>query len=180
VRKRLISMPRRSTGAARPDGGSPCASISSSTTSPAFSITRKRRKSFPSESQVRRGDRVVHGDVEVAEKLGRNDLCPCGSGRRFQTLLLGIRTLRRRQPRLLFLGSDGPASKDGWFYLSLIKVCRFGAARSGESGTHNNGAGGMDSVLACFARPRKTRPILVVALLDPAAVLLLAAASARR
>ena len=92
--------------AARPDGGSPCASISSSTTSPAFSITRKRRNSFASETQVRRGDRVVRGDVELTEKLGRNDLCPCGSGRRFQTLLHGIRTLRRRQPRLLFSGSD--------------------------------------------------------------------------
>jgi hypothetical protein len=42
----------------------------------------------------------------LTEKLGRNDLCPCGSGRRFQTLLHGIRTLRRHQPRLLFSGSD--------------------------------------------------------------------------
>ncbi|MGI9412198.1 MAG: SEC-C metal-binding domain-containing protein [Hyphomicrobiales bacterium] len=25
------------------------------------------------------------------EKLGRNDLCPCGSGRRFQAMLLEIR-----------------------------------------------------------------------------------------
>ena len=73
--------------AAQPDGGLPCASIAISTTSPAFSITRKRRKSFPSETQVRRSDRVIHGDVELTEKLGRNDLCPCGSGRRFQTLL---------------------------------------------------------------------------------------------
>ncbi|MGO8833158.1 MAG: SEC-C metal-binding domain-containing protein [Roseiarcus sp.] len=28
------------------------------------------------------------------EKLGRNDLCPCGSGRRFQTLLPSRQTLR--------------------------------------------------------------------------------------
>src|SRR5215472_1951405 len=95
--------------AARPDGGSPCASIAISTTSPAFSITRKRRKSFPSETQVRRGDRVVHGDIELTEKLGRNDLCPCGSGRRFQTLLHDIRTLRRRQSRLLLSGSESPS-----------------------------------------------------------------------
>jgi hypothetical protein len=33
---------------------------------------------------VKRGRRFVHGDVELAERLGRNDLCPCGSGRRFQ------------------------------------------------------------------------------------------------
>jgi len=31
--------------------------------------------------------RVVHGDKELTEKLGRNDPCPCGSGLRFQTLL---------------------------------------------------------------------------------------------
>jgi SEC-C motif len=77
-----------------------------SKTSPAFSVTRKRRKSFPSETQVRRGDRVVHGDVELTEKLGRNDLCPCGSGRRFQTLLHEIPTLRRRQSRLLLSGNE--------------------------------------------------------------------------
>jgi uncharacterized protein YecA (UPF0149 family) len=36
---------------------------------------------------VRRGDRVVHGDKELVEKLGRNDLCPCGSGKSFQDVL---------------------------------------------------------------------------------------------
>jgi uncharacterized protein YecA (UPF0149 family) len=30
---------------------------------------------------------MVHGDKELLEKLGRNDLCPCGSGRRFQEVL---------------------------------------------------------------------------------------------
>ena len=48
-----------------------------------FEITGKRRKGFPSETQVRRGVRVVHGNKELREKLGRNDLCPCGSGHRF-------------------------------------------------------------------------------------------------
>jgi uncharacterized protein YecA (UPF0149 family) len=47
----------------------------------------KRRKGFPSETRVKRGRRVVGGQKELLEKLGRNDLCPCGSGRRFQTLL---------------------------------------------------------------------------------------------
>jgi len=46
-------------------------------------ITSKRRKGFPSETQVKRGIRVVHGDKELREKLGRNDPCPCGSGRSF-------------------------------------------------------------------------------------------------
>jgi len=48
-----------------------------------FEITGKRRKGFPSETQVKRGIRVVHGNKELSEKLGRNDLCPCGSGRSF-------------------------------------------------------------------------------------------------
>ncbi|MBX9952381.1 MAG: SEC-C domain-containing protein [Candidatus Obscuribacterales bacterium] len=32
---------------------------------------------------MKRGRRIVHGDKELVEKLGRKDLCPCGSGRRF-------------------------------------------------------------------------------------------------
>ena len=47
----------------------------------------KRRRGYPSETQVKRGLRVVHGDKELIEKLGRNDPCPCGSGRCFQGLL---------------------------------------------------------------------------------------------
>ena len=48
-----------------------------------FEITSKRRKGFPSETNVKRGLRIVHGNKELFEKLGRNDRCPCGSGRRF-------------------------------------------------------------------------------------------------
>jgi len=53
----------------------------------AFSPTSKRRKGFPSESSVKRGDRVVHGDKELLERLGRNDPCVCGSWRSFQAML---------------------------------------------------------------------------------------------
>jgi uncharacterized protein YecA (UPF0149 family) len=56
-------------------------------------VTSKRRKGYPSEAQVKRGQRVVHGDKELTEKLGRNDLCPCGSGRCFQALLFALRPL---------------------------------------------------------------------------------------
>jgi uncharacterized protein YecA (UPF0149 family) len=44
----------------------------------------KRRRGFPSETHVKRGLRIVHGHKELSEKLGRNDLCPCGSGKRFK------------------------------------------------------------------------------------------------
>jgi hypothetical protein len=45
----------------------------------------KRRKGFPSETGVKRGDRVVGGAKELVEKLGRNDPCPCGSTRLFSS-----------------------------------------------------------------------------------------------
>lgn len=52
-----------------------------------FEQSSKRRKGFPSETKVKRGLRIVHGDQELVEKLGRNDLCPCDSNRKFQELL---------------------------------------------------------------------------------------------
>jgi hypothetical protein len=58
-----------------------------STNSPAFERSSKRRKGYPSETHVKRGLRVVRTEKELCEKLGRKDLCPCGSGRSFQKLL---------------------------------------------------------------------------------------------
>ena len=66
----------------------------------------KRRRGFPSETHVKRGRRVVHGEKELIEKLGRNDPYPCGSGRRFQDVLLAERTVRWRAARPLLLGSS--------------------------------------------------------------------------
>jgi uncharacterized protein YecA (UPF0149 family) len=37
---------------------------------------------------VKRGVRIVHGDKELEEKLGRNDLCPCGSAKVFRNCCL--------------------------------------------------------------------------------------------
>ncbi|MDP9075207.1 MAG: SEC-C metal-binding domain-containing protein [Actinomycetota bacterium] len=37
---------------------------------------------------------MVHGDKELLERLGRNDPCPCGSGRRFQAVLHGKGAVR--------------------------------------------------------------------------------------
>ncbi|WP_442965337.1 SEC-C metal-binding domain-containing protein [Pseudomonas sp. CGJS7] len=68
---------------------------------PALELTRKRRKGYPSETQVRRGRRWVHGDKELVEKLGRNDPCPCGSTRRFKELLPARRLVRRLRARRL-------------------------------------------------------------------------------
>jgi len=53
-----------------------------------FETMSKRRRGFPSETQVKRGVRIVHGDKLLEEKLGRNDPCPCGSGKRFKKCCL--------------------------------------------------------------------------------------------
>jgi uncharacterized protein YecA (UPF0149 family) len=53
----------------------------------AFEVMSKRRKGYPSETNVKRGRQIVHGGKELIEKLGRQDPCPCGSGRKFQELL---------------------------------------------------------------------------------------------
>ena len=44
----------------------------------------KRRRGYPSEAKVKIGLRVVRGDKLLEEKLGRNDLCPCDSGKLFK------------------------------------------------------------------------------------------------
>ena len=73
--------------------------------SPAFEVMSKRRKGFPSETQVKRGDRVVHGDKELVEKVGRNDPCPCGSGKLVKKCCRNTGCFRRRQSGLLLLGN---------------------------------------------------------------------------
>lgn len=48
----------------------------------------KRRRGYPSETNVKRGPRIVNGDKELFEKLGRQDPCPCGSGFKFKNCCL--------------------------------------------------------------------------------------------
>jgi len=55
---------------------------------------------------VKRGRRFVHGDKELVEKLGRNDPCPCGSTRRFKTVLPAQRSSRRRRTAQLSTGIE--------------------------------------------------------------------------
>jgi len=77
-------------------------------------VTSKRRKGFPSETHVKRGVRIVHGDVELTEKLGRNDRCPCNSGRLFQAVLPYWRQAGRRQPTAFLSGSEGWRGPTAW------------------------------------------------------------------
>lgn len=54
-----------------------------------FEPMSKRHRGFSSERKVKRGVRIVHGDKLLEEKLGRGDLYPCGSGKRFRNCCLG-------------------------------------------------------------------------------------------
>jgi hypothetical protein len=61
---------------------------------------------FPSETQVKRDERAAKGgEKELVEKLGANDLCPCGSRRRFQALLPKQRPLSTGQDATTTSGS---------------------------------------------------------------------------
>jgi hypothetical protein len=84
-------------------GGVPCARTNTTSKPTAFEVTSKRRRGFPSETHVKRGERIVGGRKELLEELGRNDPCICGSGRRFQTLLHAQRRIRRLRSRPLLL-----------------------------------------------------------------------------
>ena len=71
----------------------------------------KRRKGFPSEKKVKRGVRIVHGNKELTEKLGRNDLCPCGSTKLFKKCCLKKGCFRWRESGRLLLGNDEPPAR---------------------------------------------------------------------
>jgi len=60
---------------------------------------------------VKRGFRFVHGDIELLEKLGRNDPCPCGSGRRFQGVLSGGRPVSTAPNAMIITGEPNPLSR---------------------------------------------------------------------
>jgi hypothetical protein len=95
-----------------------------STNKTAFERSSKRRKGYPSETKVKRGARVVHGNKELLEKLGRNDLCPCRSGRYFQALLPPHRQIRRHQPKLLFSASSPALCVLASFRLAHLLIVR--------------------------------------------------------
>ncbi len=68
-----------------------------------FESMSKRRRGFPSETNVKRGVRIVHVNKLLEEKLGRNDPCPCGSGKRFKRCCLHSGCFRWRQSRRVLL-----------------------------------------------------------------------------
>ena len=41
-----------------------------------FETMSKRREGYPSETNAKKGMRIVHSDKVLEEKLGLNDTCP--------------------------------------------------------------------------------------------------------
>jgi hypothetical protein len=77
-------------------------------------VLSRSRKGFPSETQVKGGDRIVRGNKELNEKLGRNDPCPCGSAKSFQALLPRKRLLLTART-VITIGAESwaPINTDG-------------------------------------------------------------------
>jgi uncharacterized protein YecA (UPF0149 family) len=74
-------------------GGATCIREIKLTRNTYFESMSKRRKGYPSEKRVKTGKQIVHGNKELSEKLGRNDACPCGSGKSFQEVLYEYRKI---------------------------------------------------------------------------------------
>jgi hypothetical protein len=73
------------------EGGASCQKNINSASRLNFETMSKRRRGYPSETSVKRGLQIVHGDKELFEKLGRNDLCPL--------VLLDIKILKLKENR---------------------------------------------------------------------------------
>ena len=70
------------------EGGASCQRNINSASRLNFEIMSKRRRGYPSETNVKRGLQIVHVDKELFEKLGRNDLCLCGARKKFKNCCL--------------------------------------------------------------------------------------------
>lgn len=90
-------------------------------TSLAFERSSKRRRGYPSETNVKRGLRFVHGNKELIEKLGRNDPCPCGSGLRFQAVLPKFRVFLTASNGMTIGGIN---VYEGWREPALLRCHR--------------------------------------------------------
>lgn len=69
---------------------------------------------------MKRGLRFVHGgEKELVEKLGREDPCPCRSGKRFQAVLHVLRPVSTARSGRTIGGSD-PADEDACIDASAV------------------------------------------------------------
>ncbi len=94
-------------------------------TSLAFEVSSKRRKGFPSETRVKCGLRFVRGgEKELVEKLGRNDPCPRGSGKRFQAVLHGKRPVSTGASVMTTGGSARGAASNRARFASQLSLAR--------------------------------------------------------
>jgi len=73
---------------------------------------------------VKRGLRFVRGgEIELIEKLGRRDPCPCGSGQSFQALLPSIGPVSTGPSAPIIGGSEGSARGSPAMTVMLRRGC---------------------------------------------------------
>ena len=93
-----------------------------------FSAQVNGSRAILPKQNSRRAFRVVHGEKELVEKLGRSDPCPCGSGRRFQKLLHAKRPIRRLTAQPLLSIKNG--RRNAPIFLLPLDRERYGLASS--------------------------------------------------
>ena len=59
---------------------------------------------------MKRGLRIVHDDEGLVEKPGRNDPCPCGSGKSFQEMLPALRPVSTARGGMIIGANEGGES----------------------------------------------------------------------
>jgi hypothetical protein len=134
----------------------------------AFETMSKRRKGFPSETRVKRGVRVVHGEKELHEKLGRNDPCPCGSGHRFQNLLHAQRTLRWKPEERIFPRLSTATNKLWAMPAAVTCSVIVSCVSAGSKATENRINGNAKALGSNPTRLAAWRPVQHCAALDAA------------
>ena len=108
-----------------------------STTTPAFEITSKRRKGFPSETKVKRGERIVHVCKRPHREARAQGSLPVRVDQALQELLHAQRSIRWHQPSSLLLGNErsAPGSLQGPFSLRAWPIGQAPAFQAGQAGS---------------------------------------------
>lgn len=95
---------------------------------------------------------MVHGDKMLEEKLGRNDLCPCGSGRRFQEVLHAKRPVLTESNAITSRETDPcPRNSSSQSPVSYTARCRCKSCRGYQL---RHGSAARSRASNCFARRR--------------------------
>lgn len=132
---------------------------------PPFEVTSKRRRSYPSETQVKTGVRMVHGRCRTSGKARAQRSLPLRLRQTLQAVLPEERQIRRQPSGPLLSGRGGdPADQTGCPHArrkrrtaSVMPYCRASAVRpwpmetSRICGMRSSSGGRLPTVRSCPA-----------------------------